>query len=77
MTDPNDPNTTPRIIEIGGKRRWRGLISYAMVFLAVATVFGWLLARFTRSPVLAVTLVTFLCGYMLIMGYLASRHRRH
>ena len=77
MIDREDPNSRPRFIEIGGKRRWPGLISYALVFLAVAAVFGWLLARFTNSPALAIALVTFMCGYMLVMGYLASRHRRH
>ena len=71
MTEPREPEE----IEIGRQRRWPGLLSYSIVFAAVAGVLAWLLGRFTNSIVLAVVLVGFMAGYILLMGYLASRHR--
>ena len=63
-------------IEIGGRRRWAGMITYALGILGVAAVLAWLLGRFTGSWLLALGLVGFMLGYMLLMGYVASRHYR-
>jgi hypothetical protein len=63
-------------MEIGRKRRWPALVTWGLGFLAVASVLAWLLGRFTNSTVLAGGLVGFMAAYMLLMGYLASRHKR-
>jgi 1,4-dihydroxy-2-naphthoate octaprenyltransferase len=63
-------------IEIGAKRRWGGILSYAIAVLTVASILTWLLGQFTNSWWLALGLVGFMLGYMLLMGYLASRDRR-
>ena len=57
-----------------GKGRWVSLIAYAMIFLLVAGLFVFLFIQFTSSWRLALILVAFLVGYMLLMGYLAGRN---
>ena len=66
----------PNEMTIDGKRRWTGLISYLLGILLVSGVLAWLLARFTRSWLVAAGLVSFMLGYMLLMGYVASHHHR-
>jgi len=76
MSDDAEQHDDDRGMEIGRKRRWPGLVSWTLGFLGVATLLGWLLGRFTNSAVLATVLVGFIASYMLLMGYLASRHKR-
>ena len=76
MSDDAEQHDDDRGMEIGRKRRWPGLVSWTLGFLGVATLVGWLLGRFTNSAVLATVLVGFIASYMLLMGYLASRHKR-
>jgi hypothetical protein len=63
-------------MEIGGvgrSRRLVGFLTYALVFLAVCAVLIALFVRFTGSIRLAIGLVMFMSGYMLLMGWWASR----
>ena len=58
------------------EKRWVGLLTYAVLFAAVAAVIVVLMRRFTGSLWLAAALVTFMVAYMLLMGWLTSRNLR-
>ena len=56
------------------ERRWVGVASYVVLLLCVAGVTVALLRRFTGSLWLAIGLVAFMLGYMLVMSWLTSRN---
>jgi hypothetical protein len=61
-------------IELGRGKRWAGVIGFVLLFVAVSIVLVWMFAWFTSSVALAVGVVMFLVGYMLLMGWWASRN---
>lgn len=61
-------------IPLGRQKRWIGLISYCLIFLAVSGLLVLLFVRFTGSLKLAIALVAFLVSYMLLMGWWTSRN---
>jgi hypothetical protein len=66
-----------RYVEIGGVGRRRniiGLISYLLLFAAVAAVLVLMFQRFTGHFWLAAALVSFMVAYMALMGWWASRN---
>jgi hypothetical protein len=73
--EPTPGNGSEPFMEIGSasRRSIVGFISYVLLVGAVCTVLVWLFARFTRSLWLGITLVLFMVGYMLLMGWWASR----
>ena len=78
MPDEPPPNgdEAPRYLEIqlGRRRRWAGIFGFVALFVAVSGVLVWLFSWFTRSLALAVGVVLFLVGYMLLMGWWAGRN---
>ena len=61
-------------IRLGRSRRWAGLVGFVLLFLAVSTVLVWMFKQFTSSLWLAIGVVMFLVGYMLLMGWWTGRN---
>ena len=73
-TKRNGGGLKPIEINPEKNRRVAGWIGYLLMFAAVAGVLVAVFARFTASVAWAVTLVTFMIGYMVLMGWLAARN---
>ena len=56
------------------KGRWVTLVAFAIGLIVIVALFVLLFIQFTASWRLALILVLFLVGYMLLMGYWASRN---
>jgi hypothetical protein len=71
-----DPDDHPEFLEMdtARKRRWLGLTYYILFFLIVAGALVYIFVRFSGSFAVAVLLVVFMIGYMLIMGYAAGKN---
>ncbi|HEY7089672.1 MAG TPA: hypothetical protein VH518_16355 [Tepidisphaeraceae bacterium] len=72
-----DKNDDPRgfmEIPVEQSRRWLGLVAYVLLFLVVAALLVLLFMWFTASLRLAIGLVLFLVGYMVLMGWWAGRN---
>jgi hypothetical protein len=61
-------------IQLGRGKRWAGLVGYVVLFVSVSAVLVWMFTWFTSSLALAVGVVLFLVGYMLLMGWWAGRN---
>jgi hypothetical protein len=59
-------------IDTGRKKRFQGLLLYLLLFLAVSAALFYLLIQFSGSVALAVGLVGFMVGYMVLMSYWAG-----
>jgi uncharacterized membrane protein YhhN len=66
----------PEILEIdtGKGRRVAGWLSYVLLFMGVGAILVYVFMQFTGSVKLAVGVVTFMIGYMVIMGWVATRN---
>ncbi len=64
-------------IDLSRSQRLRSWIGYVALIVLIAAVFVFLFNRFTGSFWLAIGLVTFMLGYMILMGWLASRKIEH
>lgn len=79
--DYKNPQTTPEPvpyrdyveIEIGAKRKWIGWTMYVLAFAALAALLVWMFVLLNTTLALAIAVVLFMVGYMVIMGILASR----
>ena len=74
MKRDNGDESAMEIAAHDREKRWVGVITYAVFFAIVAGVIVVLMRRFTGSLWLAIALVTFMVAYMLLMGWLTSRH---
>lgn len=60
-------------IDISRKRRWVGWTLYILIFAGLAALLVWFFVMLNTTLALAIAVVTFMVGYMVIMGYCASR----
>lgn len=59
-------------LDFGRGRRWAMRIGWLVLFALVGSVLVYLFAKLTNSLRLALAVVTFMVGYMVLMGWLAS-----
>jgi hypothetical protein len=73
---PDEPPQRQQHVEIqlGRSRRWAGLVGFVLLFLSVSAVLVWMFKQFTSSLWLAIGVVMFLVGYMLLMGWWTGRN---
>ena len=70
-TDPTNP--LPELeIDTARGRRWRGVAAYLLLFAAVAGLLVFAFVQFTASLAIAIFLVAFMLGHMLLMARLAT-----
>lgn len=62
----------PMEIGLNRGRRIMGFVGWLVLLLVVAAALTWLFVQFTASLRLALLLVIFMVGYMLIMGWIAQ-----
>lgn len=81
---PAHPSTDKRVvcrdlpIITSSRLRWINRSVYVLVFAALAALLVWIFIMLNTTAALAVAVVGFMVGYMLIMGCLASRsHDQH
>jgi hypothetical protein len=60
-------------IDISRKRRWIGWTLYILIFAGLAALLVWFFVMLNTTLALAIAVVTFMIGYMVTMGYFASR----
>ncbi|MGF1635379.1 MAG: hypothetical protein ACFCVE_16145 [Phycisphaerae bacterium] len=60
-------------IDTDRTRRLRGLASYVLFYAGVCALLVWVFYQFTNSWPVALVVVVFMTGYMLLMGHLAGR----
>lgn len=73
---PKTPEPLPVIeleIDTGRKRRWIGWMLYLLAFAGLAALLVWFFVMLNTTLALAIAVVTFMVGYMVTMGYFASR----
>ena len=59
-------------IDTARARRWRGTAAYLLLFAAVAGLLVYGFVQFTASFAVAIFLVAFMLGYMLLMAKIAN-----
>jgi hypothetical protein len=74
--DEPDDNAIEIAADGDRERRWAGVATYVVLLACVAGVTAALLRRLTGSLWLAIVLVAFMMGYMLVVGWLTSRNLR-
>ena len=76
--NPKSPAKTrpPMEINLDRPSRVRSLIVFTICVLTVATVFAWLLARFTGSRLIGFGLAFGMLTYMLLMAKWTARNLR-
>ncbi len=60
-------------IDTSRKRRWMNTVLYVLAFVAVAALLVWFFVMLNTTLALAIAVVTFMVGYMVIMGYVAGK----
>lgn len=63
-------------IDTGYWRRYLGWLAYGLFFLAVAAVLAVIFVRVSGSWRIAICVVGFMIGYMLLMGYVTGKGMR-
>ena len=60
-------------IDTSRRRRWIGWTLYILAFVSLSALLVWFFIMLNTTVALAITVVTFMVGYMLLMGYLAGK----
>ncbi len=60
-------------IDTSRKRRWIGWSLYVLIFLGLASLLVWFFVMLNTTLALAIAVVTFMVGYMVLMGYFAGK----
>lgn len=60
-------------IDTGRRRRWVNWVLYVLVFALLSGLLVWFFVMLNTALALAIAVVVFMVGYMVIMGYVAGK----